>query len=732
MSDYRVFDSLQDVVLVVNEDVGVVYGNQAASTLFEVSVRRLSSQKSLSQFVTLASDMLQPQELRRITESTQVAEIEFTLPTGKSGWVQLSIQHEPAFFTPADAVAGTDDVKKSPSATSPSNDIGNEIASEIAREIAREIASEIGNEIGNKAGNDKNGALKASRWVIYMRDVSLEKTLHDKYRGELDQKEAVINDLRAARAKLEDYSRNLEKMVETRTAELRGTNTLLKTILDSLGQGILVFTEDGKCLPVFSQVCRTFFGMEPAHQDIDQLLGLQGEDQTAFVQWRQAVFSEMLEFEDLVPLAPNLLKNQKDLQRGLDRSVQLAYNPMRDDAGKIQGVVMVATDRTLEVQALREAAHERAVVRRVVRVGRNRESFLHFVRDARGLLVQFKTWHWQAQSAVVQREEVLRRLHTLKGGASSFAFAELAHAAHELEEGFKDLPADRWGSVEKVLHLEAQRMHEVLDTDLASLTELLGPLEESKVETVEIPVRIFRRWSGEFAKAQSVVEMRELVSALLKECLEKPLEPMIRCFESGLVELAEEVGKEFKSLQIEGGDLRVSEEPLRPFFATLIHAFRNSIDHGFETPEQRAELGKPRDGKITVRFSIQQDNDTDKGSIQAVAHRLRGGKWLKIEIADDGRGIDVGRVRAKLIKQGFEREAAQPDAEIWQMVLRAELSTADTITEISGRGVGMNAILAEVQQLHGQIRVFSEPGQGMRLVILVPLSAHPATLTLAA
>ena len=680
MSDYRVFDSLQDVVFVLNGECSVLYGNQAASNLLGVSTRRLASGKLISQFLEFETNVLTSMTAVVVGEPTQLTELGFTVVAGGGGWGQITVQRQPEFFTQE----------------------------------------------------------REPRWIVYLRDVTLEKNLHEKYKLELEQKESVITDLKQARAKLEDYSKNLEAMVANRTAELNKTNILLKTILDSLGQGILVFNEQGDCLPIFSKVCEKFFGQTPEDHQIESLLQLEGEDLQAFKHWRQAVFSEMLEFEDLVPLAPSVLKNAREVTRGIERQISLGYNSMRNEAGAIQGVVLVATDRTSEVQALREAAHERSVVRRIVRVGRNRDAFLHFVRDAKMLLVQFKSWRFQRSSVHAQREEVLRHLHTLKGGASSFAFSEIAQQAHDLESRLKDFAIGDWDQVEAIVHAEAQTMRGLLDTDMQALAELLGPMDEARLEVFEIPMRTLKKWTMEFSRAKNLNQLHKDIRAFVTECVEKPLEPMVRAYDAGLVELAEELGKKFKSLKVEGGDIKIVDEPLRPLFASLIHAFRNSLDHGIEAPEERLRLKKTVDGQITIRFSLEKEIEAAKpvgkrqASVHNFAHEMRGGRYLKIEISDDGNGIAIGKLRSKLIQLGLEKEAAASDFEVCQMIFRPELSTSESVTDISGRGIGMNAIFAEVQQLRGQISVSSVPGLGTTLKIVVPLAPHPIMAALAA
>ncbi len=136
----------------------------------------------------------------------------------------------------------------------------------------------------------------------------------------------------------------------------------------------------------------------------------------------------------------------------------------------------------------------------------------------------------------------------------------------------------------------------------------------------------------------------------------------------------------------------------------LEHMLRNALDHGIESTELRRNFGKPTKGRIDLRI-------------------LREGGDVVIEISDDGAGIDVETVRAKAIERGLMAEdASLSDEEIQQFVLAAGFSTAKTVTQISGRGVGMDVVHSEVKQLGGSINIVSRPGQGARFILRVPFT----------
>lgn len=645
MGYYHVFDAFQDAVLVIDREGRVHYGNSGASILLEVSTRRLSAGRQLSQFLTLSPDLASPGEtLDAITEMTQSREVEFQLPNGRSGWVQVVLQPEPHGFSD-------------------------------------------GGE---------------PRWIMTLRDVTLEKTLHSKYKAELDQKEAVIADLKAAREDLERYSQKLEVMVEERTIELREANALLKSILDSLGQGILVFEKDGRCLDVYSQVWRKLFGSEPSGKTVEDAIGLTDSIRTSFEQWRDVVFQELLDFDDMRPLAPARLSRE-----GLE--IAFDYHPMRDDQGRLRAVVLVATDRTREVQALREAEREHEIAGRVTQVARHREAFRLYVSESKRIIGDLMSWPANSKS----REEIARQVHTLKGGSASFFFMPVVRACDEYENLLSQISgSDGQAGPEISAKLEetAKEISRSFETELKALVELLGPIAEvGDSSVIEVPLKRLREWSQTLSNASGLNVAKEIASQISREFTERPMISAVGHLESSLREMAEELGKKLDAFIIEGGETTAPTYIARGFGGSLVHAFRNSLYHGLETPEERRAAGKPEGGRIVARFQ----------RIEAEA-----GSHLRIEIEDDGRGVDYEKIRAKLIERGFVEAAEQSPHELAQAILRGDLSTAESVNSIAGRGVGLSAIANEVKRLGGRVVVYSEPGKGMKLEIVIPIRAE--------
>lgn len=168
-------------------------------------------------------------------------------------------------------------------------------------------------------------------------------------------------------------------------------------------------------------------------------------------------------------------------------------------------------------------------------------------------------------------------------------------------------------------------------------------------------------------------------------------------------DLSRDTGKSI-ALTLEGEATELDKTVIERLADPLVHLIRNAADHGLETPEQRAAAGKPSEGVI------------------ALAARQSGAEVI-ITITDDGRGIDRARVRAKAEENGLiTPDAVLSDHELLQLIFQPGFSTAQTITNLSGRGVGMDVVKRTIEQLRGAIEVTSRLGEGSQIALRIPLT----------
>jgi len=165
------------------------------------------------------------------------------------------------------------------------------------------------------------------------------------------------------------------------------------------------------------------------------------------------------------------------------------------------------------------------------------------------------------------------------------------------------------------------------------------------------------------------------------------------------------LGKQIE-LEMDGAETELDRTIIEAIKDPLMHLIRNSCDHGIELPDARVRAGKPAQGRLTLRA-------------------FHEGGQVNIEIGDDGAGIDVGRVKQKAIEKGLLREEQAEklsDREALQLIFLPGFSTAQTVTNISGRGVGMDVVKSHIEKIGGVVDLSSQPGQGATVKIRIPLT----------
>ena len=168
-------------------------------------------------------------------------------------------------------------------------------------------------------------------------------------------------------------------------------------------------------------------------------------------------------------------------------------------------------------------------------------------------------------------------------------------------------------------------------------------------------------------------------------------------------DLARDLGKEVH-LEMRGGDTELDKTVIERLGDPLMHILRNSIDHGIESPEAREQAGKPRSGTVTMTA------------------RHSGARVL-IEISDDGAGMDRDAILAKAREKGLVADRQElTDSEVYELVFAPGFSTAVTVTNVSGRGVGMDVVRQNITSLRGTISIASTPGAGSAITLAIPLT----------
>ncbi|MDO9371869.1 MAG: Hpt domain-containing protein [Gammaproteobacteria bacterium] len=284
----------------------------------------------------------------------------------------------------------------------------------------------------------------------------------------------------------------------------------------------------------------------------------------------------------------------------------------------------------------------------------------------------------EMERTVARLRDQLRRLEIETETQILFRHAESGRA-HEAE--FDPLELDRFTQMQQ---LSRSLMESV--SDMASIQGLLqGLVRESEMLLVQQA-----RVNTDLQEGLMRTRMVQFSVVL----------PRLRRI---LRQTGEELGKEVE-LRISGAESEIDRTLLDRMVSSLEHMLRNAVDHGIELPEVRRAAGKPAAGTINLRLG-------------------REGADIVIAISDDGRGLDLERVRAKAVERGLLTQHAKvSDTELMQFILEPGFSTAREITQISGRGVGMDVVSSEIKQLGGTLSIASEAGMGATFTVRLPFT----------
>ncbi|MDX1723066.1 MAG: chemotaxis protein CheA [Pseudomonas sp.] len=242
--------------------------------------------------------------------------------------------------------------------------------------------------------------------------------------------------------------------------------------------------------------------------------------------------------------------------------------------------------------------------------------------------------------------------------------------------------------------------------DTARLDEIMNMVGE----LVLVRNRLVRLGSnsGDEAMAKAVsnldVVTADLQTAVMKTRMQ-PIKKVFGRFPRLVRDLARSLKKEI-NLELVGEETDLDKNLVEALADPLVHLVRNAVDHGIETPEEREAAGKSRGGKVVL--SAEQEGD-----------------HILLSISDDGKGMDADVLRAKAVEKGLlDKDAADRlnEFECYNLIFAPGFSTKTEISDVSGRGVGMDVVKTKISQLNGTVNVFSVKGQGSKIIIKVPLT----------
>ncbi|MFM0225116.1 HAMP domain-containing protein [Paraburkholderia dipogonis] len=401
----------------------------------------------------------------------------------------------------------------------------------------------------------------------------------------------------------------------------------------------------------------------------------------------------------------------KRMPDGRVKILDLSWSAITDENDVIMRLMLCVRDVTELRKLAAEASEQR---RRLDMIGEilavSEEKFHHFIESSAGFISENERIirkHSEADHAAIA--ELFRNMHTIKGNARTYNLQHLTNVVHETEQSYHELrqpDADRSWDQEHLMR-ELTRVREAIESYAKINEQSLGRKNKNQTDAaassghyvmvakdhIQHTLSMLEQTNaGQLHELQSMRDaLRRTLRALGSESVRDALAGVL----DSLPSLASELGKPAPNVRIDDNGYRLRGQAGSTLNNVFMHLLRNSMDHGIETAEARSAHGKAPAGTIAVEVGV-------------------GNGALQITLSDDGRGLALERIRGIAMERGWiGRDDTLSDEAIADFIFRPGFSTAETVTELSGRGVGMDAVRDFLKRANGSIELrFTDDHKG--------------------
>ena len=502
---------------------------------------------------------------------------------------------------------------------------------------------------------------------------------------------------------LKVFNDNLEHLFTERTAQLAQKTHDIQAMMQNMPQGVLTVLANNVIHPEYSAYLETMFEThEIAGKNLMKLVFSNtnlGSDPLSQVEAAvdACVGEDRMNFEFNSHLM--VTEFDKTMPDGRVKSIELSWSPICDANDVVEKIMLCARDVT-ELKRLGKEANaqkrELEIIGEILAV--SQEKFQEFVDSS----YKFVAENEVITQKTAQKDDgvigvLFRNMHTIKGNARTYGLLHMTNVVHETEQTYHELrqnPEMVWDS--EMLGQQLAQVKNLVDEYAKVNSHTLGRKGPGRRGGVEKFLLVDKEQVAQSIQlvdsvdATDLAAMRAALSQIGKtlsligtEKIDKILSGVIESIPS----LAKELGKEPPVIRIDDQGIVVRNQIGGLLKNLFVHLLRNSIDHGLETAEVRQAAGKTQVGNIQLAMSVEDDK-------------------LKLSLRDDGRGLNIGRIRKMAIEKNMlpEGNAASPET-VAKMIFASGFSTAEKVTEVSGRGVGMDAVKGFLENEGGSIEI---------------------------
>lgn len=526
---------------------------------------------------------------------------------------------------------------------------------------------------------------------------------------------ALANRLNELKSKLQESNRQLKVYIEDVERIVAEKTLQIRSILKHIQQGIFTVNKELKVEAEHSQHLHQVLGTdEVVGQGVRQLI-LDPSNLNEDAVSQQLTALEFAIGEDVLNFDVNQGRLMREiiLERGEQQKIlQVDWNPIVGSDDVVHRILVCLRDVTDLKKMEAERAEKEEELRFVAEILNVSEmAFAKFLRVGKHLLDE--------SFAILEKQKPLTKdglnllflnMHTFKGTARGFDFQKLTAITHRVEQAFVQM-REQDEIVEQQVREGLEEVKAAFDHYETLATEKLGRQDRMGQTYISIAglgkiLSELRLLDKQAITRDEMERMRWNIESVVNPVFYTPVRDVLDQVFRGAPRLAKDLGKLQPKVIFERCLYEVDDTFEQVFQRVFIHLLRNSMFHGIETPEEREAQGKPPQGTIRVAFDLEDEA-------------------LQVSYRDDGRGLDLTRIREKAAVMGCNLPVTASPMEIAELIFTPYLSTAESSNDISGRGVGMDAIRSYLEEHGGKLHLIqtglSPTGQFMQFELLMLL-----------
>lgn len=476
-----------------------------------------------------------------------------------------------------------------------------------------------------------------------------------------------------------------EALIENANRQLSLKVSKLRHVFDNVKEGILTFNQDLMVQDEYSLECERLFNKKIENLTFPKLIYPENETMEQFL---NALLLRIFKSnKELCALYLPLLPEEITLY---DKAIHIHYELTKNEAEE-PIIMAILTDMTEKNALENQMDQERKILRMVIKTILHRADFVELYSSFKDFIASLKS------SVFSCDESMLRAIHTYKGNFGQFDMLYIVDGLDALEE---KLHNDSSYSLSESDQLGIENL---LNMDMAIIESYVGYDYFTPEEQYTIKESHLSSLEHQLKQHLPAIEYKQVLP-ILQSLRYKTLHDLLKHYPEYTIKLGKRWGKQINPFQISGDLIYVDPKVYASLIKSLVHIFRNCVAHGIETEDERLEAGKTQQGNISCHIALKADT-------------------IEITVSDDGRGIDVDSIEKQILAKGLLDSttlSGLSQREKLQLIIKENISTKLKADSLSGRGVGLGAVDAEVLACGGAFEVSSALNKGTTFTIRLP------------